>query len=106
MRVENHPILGSPGAGKIIRIEVDGRSIAAREGEPIAAALLASGIRVCRETEKKHEPRGVFCGIGQCTDCMMTVNGEPNVRTCITPVQDGMRVKTQMGLGEWDEENA
>ena len=48
--------------------------------------------------------RGIFCGIGQCTDCMMVVNGIPNVRTCITPVEDGMTVETQEGLGEWREQ--
>ena len=67
----------------------------------LAAALLAEGIIINRYTAKRHEPRGLFCGIGQCTDCMMTVNGVPNIRTCITPVEDGMTVETQDGLGEW-----
>ena len=44
-----------------------------------------NGIMVHRHTAKLHEPRGIYCGIGQCTDCVMTVNGKPNVRTCITP---------------------
>ena len=51
-------------------------------------------------TAKNHEPRGIFCGIGQCTDCVMTVNGKPNVRTCITPVEDGMVIETQEGYGK------
>ena len=66
--------------------------------EPIAAALASAGIRVHRTTEKTHEPRGVYCAMGRCTDCMMIVDGEPNVRTCITPVRDGMRVQVQHGL--------
>ena len=75
----------------------------AYEGEPIAAALLAGGIRVFRHTHKKGEPRGVFCGIGRCTDCMMTVDGVPNVRTCVTPAREGMVIETQRGLGRWGD---
>jgi predicted molibdopterin-dependent oxidoreductase YjgC len=64
----------------------------------IAAALLAAGIRVHRYTTKRREPRGIFCGIGQCTDCVMVVNGVPNVRTCVTQVEKGMVIETQRGL--------
>ena len=71
---------------------------------PIAAALLASGVRVFRKTAKKGYPRGVFCGIGRCTDCVMTVDGKPNVRTCVTPVRAGMKVETHNGLGRWADE--
>lgn len=70
----------------------------AREGEPIAMALTAAGIRVFRTTEKLHEPRGVYCSMGRCSDCMMIVDGQPNVRTCVTLVKDGMRVEVQHGL--------
>jgi predicted molibdopterin-dependent oxidoreductase YjgC len=52
-----------------------------------------------RITEKRKEPRGLFCAIGHCTDCVMTVDGETNVRTCITPVKEGMRIETQGGMG-------
>ena len=69
----------------------------------ILSALLASGIKVANISPKHHEPRGYFCGIGRCTNCVMTVNGDPNVRTCITPVEDGMIVETQDGLGKWEE---
>ncbi len=99
MRVIRHPILGDQPAARTIEITVDGRKVAAREGETIAAALLASGIRVNRYTRKRHRPRGLFCAIGQCTDCVMVVNGVPNVRTCVTPVADGMVIETQHGSG-------
>jgi len=103
MRVWDHPILGQAKLGKRVTIEVDGHPIPAFEGEPIAAALLAVGYRVFRYTVKKKEPRGVFCAIGRCTDCVMTVDGRPNVRTCVTPIVDGMKVQTQAGLGTWEE---
>ena len=103
MRVLDHPILGEAKLGRKITIEVDGQPIPAFEGEPIAAALLAAGYKVFRYTVKKGEPRGVFCAIGRCTDCVMTVDGRPNVRTCITPAVDGMKVQTQAGLGTWEK---
>lgn len=95
MRIKEHPILGTLEKKAVIKIKVDGRLIDALEGEPIAAALMAAGISVFRYTRKKGEPRGLFCAIGQCTDCMMTVDGVPNVRTCITAVKAGMKIKTQ-----------
>jgi predicted molibdopterin-dependent oxidoreductase YjgC len=100
LRVENHVILDVKNKGKVVEITVDGKQIKAYEGEPILAALLSNGIKVNRYTVKKHEPRGVFCGIGQCTDCAMIVDGKPNVRTCITPIKDGMVIKTQDGLAK------
>jgi len=98
MRILNHPILGKMTPKCWVEIEVDGEKIKAIEGEPIAAALIASGRHVFRYTKKFSEPRGVFCAIGRCTDCIMEVNGLPNVRTCVTPVEQGMKVRTLRGL--------
>jgi predicted molibdopterin-dependent oxidoreductase YjgC len=92
LRVKDHPILGKNKPGKKVMIRVDGRPIQAYEGEPIAAALMAIGVKVFRKTRKKKQPRGVFCAIGRCTDCIMSVDGIPNVRTCITPVREGMEI--------------
>ncbi len=103
LRIAKHPILGDSPTPRVVRIIVDGRELEAHEGEPIAAALAAHGIRKSRTTRRTNGPRWLFCGIGRCTDCIMTVNGVPNVRTCVTSVEDGMRVETQMGLGKWEE---
>lgn len=105
MRVENHPILEPLAPAGTVTIFVDGKPYPALDGEMIAAALLANGISVFRYTARKHTPRSIFCGIGRCTDCMMTVDGIPNVRTCITPVRSGMRIETQHGLGRWAQED-
>jgi len=95
MRITHHPILGdTEKRGKVI-IRVDGVEIEACAGEPIAAALVAAGVEVFRTTRKRGEPRRVFCAVGRCTDCIMTVDGQPNVRTCITPVRDGMEIQTK-----------
>ena len=103
MRIKNHPVLGKDERAVQAQISVDGKMIPAIEGEPIAAALLAAGIRQFRRTPKYHTPRGLFCAIGRCTDCIMTVDGIPNVRTCVTPVRDGMIVETQEGHGTWKD---
>lgn len=100
MRVTEHPILGKQDGERTVSITIDGKPYEAIEGEVIAATLLANGILVHRHTTRRHEPRGIYCGIGQCTDCVMTVNGKPNVRTCITQVEDGMEIITQDGFGK------
>ena len=100
LRIINHPILGIDEKRKKTSIMVDGSEIEAYEDEPIAIALLAAGIKVLRRTKKLHEPRGIFCAIGLCTDCVMIVNGRPNIRTCITAVEKNMDIKTQVGSGE------
>ena len=101
-RIEHHIILGDLESENQIQITVDGKKYSAREGETILAALLANGITVQNISAKMHEPRGYFCGIGRCTNCVMTVNGIPNVRTCVTVVEDGMVIETQDGLGQWE----
>lgn len=97
-RIEEHPILGKTKKGKRVTFYYDGNPIEGFEGEPIAAALKAAGVMVHRYTKKKQEPRGVFCAIGRCTDCVMVVDGKPNVRTCVTPLKEGMVVQTQYGV--------
>ncbi len=88
--------IGTPlevGRGKAVTILVDGVSLPAYAGETIAGALLASGRRAWRHT-RHDQSRGLFCGIGVCFDCLVTVNGTPNVRACLTPVAEGMVVET------------
>ena len=97
-RISEHPILGEQQKGKLVTFTYDGKELQGYEGEPIAAALKAAGVMVHRYTKKEHKPRGIFCAIGRCTDCVMVVNGQPNVRTCITPLEEGMEIRTQYGV--------
>lgn len=90
--------------GPEVEILVDGEPVRAFEGESVAAALLAVGKRALRTTARSGEPRGLYCGMGICFDCVMTVDGQPNVRTCQTPVRHGMRVESQVGEGNWRAE--
>jgi len=101
LRIQEHPILTTQDKGRTVAITVDNKEIKAKEGEMILAALLGAGIRVNRFTSKYNQPRGLFCGIGQCTDCVMIVNGIPNVRTCVTSVEEGMIIETQYSRGKW-----
>lgn len=98
MRIEKHPILGEFEKGKKVSFTLDGKPMEGYEGEPIAAALRAAGVLTHRHTNKLDKPRGIFCAIGRCTDCVMIVDGRPNVRTCVTPLVEGMKVQTQYGL--------
>lgn len=107
-RIIDHPILGREAPAASVTIIVDGKPVKARQGQMIAAALMENGFTKFRTTSRLGEPRFFYCGIGQCTDCMMEVDGVPGIRTCVTPVREGMTVNTLTGLGAWrktDENN-
>jgi predicted molibdopterin-dependent oxidoreductase YjgC len=72
---------------------VDGREVAFQPGDSIAAALMRSGTLTFRHS-RSGEPRGLYCGIGVCNDCLVSVDGRPNVRACIAPAKAGTRVET------------
>ncbi len=98
MRIKNHPILGFK-ARKTITFTFDGKTYQGLEGDTIASALHAAGVRKLSESIHRKRPRGFYCAIGNCASCNMIVNGAPNVRTCITPLEEGMDVRMQDGKG-------
>ncbi|TYB97851.1 (2Fe-2S)-binding protein [Micromonospora sp. WP24] len=69
-----------------------GVTVAAEPGQSVAAALIAAGITDWRTTGKGGRPRGLFCGIGVCFDCLITVDGIPDQRACLVAAADGMRL--------------
>jgi sarcosine oxidase subunit alpha len=83
------------GRAKEVRIDFEGESIPAREGEPIAAALLAHGVDIFSRAVKYHRARGPFCLSGRCSHCAMRVDGEPNVLTCVATAAQGTKVERQ-----------
>jgi ferredoxin len=99
IRLENHPIL-TFNKGPKVKFLFNGQEVEGYQGEPIAAALHAQGIRVLKHSHRHHRPRGFFCAIGNCSSCNMQVNGIPNVRVCVEPLQDGMVVESQEGQGK------
>ena len=94
MSEKSRRLISNIERGQAIQLLVDGQPIPAYEGETVAAALLAAGRRAFRRTVPGGEPRGIFCGIGVCFDCLVTVDGAQTVRACVTPVRDGMQVTT------------
>ena len=78
-----------------VTITVNGRPVQAFTGETIAAALLVAGWRVFRRTHPGGAPRGFFCGMGICFDCLVTLDGVPNVRSCMAKVRDGCVVEIE-----------
>ncbi|MFQ5979003.1 MAG: FAD-dependent oxidoreductase [Candidatus Heimdallarchaeota archaeon] len=94
-RIRGHPVLNFDWDRKVLSFKYKGKNIAAYEGETIASALYANGGRTFSYSFKYQRPRGWFCGIGKCCSCMMRVDGEPNVRTCVTRAREGMVVEPQ-----------
>ncbi len=81
--------------GPKITLQVDGVPCVAYEGETVHAALLAAGIRALRIAGKTGESRGIFCGMGICYECRVTINGVPDKQACMTIATDGMQIETR-----------
>lgn len=99
MRVEKHPILDFDRGPKVA-FTFDGRKLEGYTHETVAAALVANDVSVFRHSHRLGKARGFFCGIGRCSSCNMIINGIPNVRSCVTLVEEGMDVRTQQGKGD------
>jgi predicted molibdopterin-dependent oxidoreductase YjgC len=84
-------------AGDIVRFEYEGRSIEARPGDTVAAALLAAGEIALRATAVSGSPRAPYCMMGVCFECLMEIDGAGNRQACLTPVVEGMQVRRQRG---------
>lgn len=82
--------------------DFDGVELSFVPGQSLGAALTAAGIRSWRTTRRTGRPRGLFCGIGICFDCLVVVDGRPNERACLLLVEPGMRVTPQKGTGHDD----
>jgi len=85
----------SPAA--VVTITVDGAAVDAREGDTVAAALLAAGIDAFRTTPLGHAPRGPYCLMGACFECLVDIDGQPGRQACMTRVAPGMRVELPHG---------
>ena len=84
--------------------DFDGRPVPYLPGQTVGAALWAQGVRSWRRTRVEGRPRGLFCGIGVCFDCLVEVDGRPDQRACLVPARDGAVVRTQEGTGRADQQ--
>ncbi len=83
--------------GPAFEFSFEGQPITSYPGESIGAALTAAGYATFRLTRNQGRPRGLFCGIGLCYDCLIVVDSTPNQRACLTPAQPGAVVRIQQG---------
>ena len=84
-------------SGSDIKFTFNDQVITAKSGQSVGAALLAADVRKLRTTRFDQNPRGVFCGIGICFDCLVVIDGIASQRACIVEVKPGMKVQTQVG---------
>jgi len=98
-------LLTRPERGSIT-ILFEGAPLPARPGESVASALLAAGILAFRTTALSGAPRGPFCLMGACFDCLAVVDGISGVQSCLVPVREGMRIERQRGCGDLPGEAA
>jgi predicted molibdopterin-dependent oxidoreductase YjgC len=85
--------------GERVSVTVDGREVNAFESDTVLGLLWSLGIHSLRKTARRNEPRGFFCGMGVCFDCLVTVNGRLSVRACLEPVRAGMHIECQQDAG-------
>ncbi|SDV48032.1 (2Fe-2S)-binding protein [Chitinasiproducens palmae] len=93
-------------ARRRVTLTVEGRTIEARDGDSLALALMDAGIDHTRTTPVSGAPRAPLCLMGVCFECLVEVDGHPNVQACMLEVRDGMRVRLQNGArvaGDFDE---
>jgi predicted molibdopterin-dependent oxidoreductase YjgC len=87
------------GRGTPMSVYLDGREMQAFEGESVLAVLWAQGTHALHSTARTGEPRGFFCGMGICFDCLVTIDGMVNLRACLEPVRSGMKITLQRDAG-------
>jgi len=87
-------------SGPLVTFTYEGREIRTRAGRSVTAALLAAGETATRETPVGGKPRGPYCLMGVCFDCLLVIDGEANQQGCMTVVRDGMRVERQRGAAQ------
>ena len=87
-----------------VNFTIDGRAAVARRGDSVAVALLAEGVAACRTTPARGRPRGPYCLMGVCFDCLVVIDGVGSRQGCLVTVEEGMRVETQLGARAFPQE--
>ena len=80
-----------------VRVTLNGVELQCRQGDSVAAALFAAGVQACRDTAVNEVPRGPYCMMGVCYDCLVTIDGQANQQGCMTAVRQGMKIERQLG---------
>lgn len=82
--------------GQVVWLTLNGKPVEACAGENIASVMWQAGLRTCRVTRQSAQPRGYYCGMGVCFECVVNVVGTGDVRSCRTPVAQDMQIRTQL----------
>jgi sarcosine oxidase subunit alpha len=85
--------IGSIERKEQVTLSVNGSNVPAYKGETVLAALIAAGYKSLKKSSLKGDPRSALCGMGVCFECIVTVNGIPNIRSCMTEVENRMKVE-------------
>lgn len=93
-RIQQHPVLENLEDQNEVSFTFDGKIYKGYEGDTIASALLANGVRQLRVHEASGNPRGIYCNIGHCFECRVTVNGRTGVRACMTEIEENMAIES------------
>lgn len=93
-RIMDHVVLGKLPIQKEIPFTFDGKKYIGYEGDTIASALLANGIRKLRVHEQSGTPRGIYCNIGHCFECRVTADHKTNIRACLTEIKENMVIES------------
>lgn len=94
MRITNHSVMNIKEK-KDITFTFNGKQYTGKEGDSVAVALWSEKVRVLRTTEKEKKGRGIYCGIGNCYDCRVYINGRGLIRSCLTPLQQDMQIDSE-----------
>jgi aerobic-type carbon monoxide dehydrogenase small subunit (CoxS/CutS family) len=95
MRIKEHPILKFEHQ-EVIHFTYNNQPMIGYKGDTIAAALFDNGVRHFSNSVVHSRPRGLYCAIGNCGSCYMKVNGQDNVKTCMTLLEEGMNVISEV----------
>jgi sarcosine oxidase subunit alpha len=85
-------------------IRFEGHDVPIREGDTVASALYRDGVRTFNRSLKNHRRRGLYCGTGDCPNCLVNVDGEPGIRSCVAPASDGQEVRRETGWPSTDRD--
>lgn len=98
--------LADTGSDRAVTLRIADQTVLARDGDSVAAAMLAAGLASCRRTPVSGAPRAPYCLMGVCFDCLVEIDGAANQQACLVPVREGMVVQPQEGKRAVDAADA